>query len=138
MMNDSKQKTKIVAQKFKIDKRKKGSDEYLKLSQFTKSNRRITITEKKFSEEKDLDQSNSVLKIYDFDDEADFSRIKLTIKFEAELQVSVVKKSDLWYRKIKNHVQKWKSYVDEIHQNSDIMKQNLKKTQVSAQRYQIE
>ena len=138
MMNDSKQKTKIVAQKFKIDKRKKDSNEYFKLFQFTKSNRRITITEKKFSEEKDLDQSNSVLKIYDFDDEADFSRIKLTIKFEAELQVSVVKKSDLWYRKIKNHVQKWKSYVDEIHQNSDIMKQNLKKTQVSAQRYQIE
>ena len=94
-MNDSKQKTEAVAQRFKIDKRKKDSNEYFKFSQLTKSNRRITITEKKFSEEKDFDQSNSVLKIYDFDDEVDFSRIKLTIKSETELQVSVVKKSDL-------------------------------------------
>ena len=138
MVNDSKQKAEPAAQGFKAGKRKKGSAEYPKLPQPTKPNRRITISEEEFPEEQGSNQADSVITIYDFDDEADPPRVKTTIKSEAELKVSVAKEPDLWYRRIKNHVQEWKGYVDEVHQVSDTLKQNLQNAQADAQRYQAE
>ena len=108
-------------QTIKNDRRKNDFIDYSKLFRIEISSKRFTITRQKRFNNSFVDQQDEDLTIFD---ENEFAN-EIIVKSETELRVSVNQNLDLWYRRMKSHVDDWNISIVKNQVNMIISKQEI-------------